>query len=176
MSDAVLRTARLAMRPFRADDVDPLQAVFGDAEVMRFGEGAQDRAWIERWLRERAREHASTPRCGRWAVVTHDDDVPLGVSGFIPYDEVLGRAEVELTWRLARAHQGHGYATECARALVEHAWDVLDLTRLVAIIDPANAASVGVARKLGMQPGPEVWMPGYDHADTLFVLERGAGG
>jgi ribosomal-protein-alanine N-acetyltransferase len=172
----VLRTARLGMRAFRADDADSLAAVFGDADVMRFGDGAHDRAWIEGWLDERAREHAADPTCGRWAVVAPHDDRPLGVSGFIPYDDVLGRAEVELTWRLARAHQGHGYATECARALVAYAWERLGLTRLVAIIDPANVASVRVAEKLGMTPGPDVWMPGYDHPDTLFVLERERGG
>jgi hypothetical protein len=41
---ALLMTPRLALREFTLADVDALMDVFGDTEVMRFGDGIQSRA------------------------------------------------------------------------------------------------------------------------------------
>ena len=55
----------------------------------------------------------------------------------------------EIAWVVAERHRGHGHATAAAREVVA----ALD-GDVIAHIDPANAASEAVARKLGMQPGP----------------------
>lgn len=57
---------------------------------------------------------------------------------------------------LQRAAWGHGYATEAARPRLDHALHTLGLPEVVVDIDPANTASVGVARKLGMRPSGRV--------------------
>ena len=44
---------------------------------------------------------------------------------------------------------GHGYATEAARALLQWAFDTLDLNRVQAETDTRNAASARVLEKLG---------------------------
>ncbi|MDQ2802186.1 MAG: GNAT family N-acetyltransferase, partial [Pseudomonadota bacterium] len=43
------------------------------------------------------------------------------------------------------------FATEAARPVLEHALATLELTEVVADINVANAASLAVARKLGMR-------------------------
>ena len=48
-------------------------------------------------------------------------------------------------------HQGHGYATEAARALLDLAFDGLGLHRVVARIDARNDASAAVLRRLGLR-------------------------
>ena len=50
---------------------------------------------------------------------------------------------------LAEAAWGHGYATEGARALLQWAFDTLDLNRVQAEADTRNAASARVLEKLG---------------------------
>ena len=40
--------------------------------------------------------------------------------------------------------------TEAAQAIARYAFDVLHLTRLVCMVDPANRASQRVAEKIGM--------------------------
>ena len=57
---------------------------------------------------------------------------------------------MEIGWRLHPDAWGHGYATEAGRAALEAARDQLGLTRIIAVIDPGNAASLAVARRLGM--------------------------
>jgi RimJ/RimL family protein N-acetyltransferase len=60
--------------------------------------------------------------------------------------------DYEVGWHLARAHWGNGYATEAARAVVDWGFDELKLDVIHAVVNPANAASIRVARRLGMSP------------------------
>lgn len=57
--------------------------------------------------------------------------------------------ETELGWMLYDGHEGHGWATEAASALRDWAFASLPVTSLVSYTDPANAASIAVARRLG---------------------------
>jgi RimJ/RimL family protein N-acetyltransferase len=57
-------------------------------------------------------------------------------------------AVVELGWTLLPEHRGNGYATEAARAARE--WAARE--HLISLIEPANVASAGVAKRLGAVP------------------------
>ena len=63
---------------------------------------------------------------------------------------------VEIGWRLATSAQGYGYATEGARALIEHAFRTLHLPEIVAVTTHVNLPSRRVMEKLGMQLRPEL--------------------
>ena len=54
-----------------------------------------------------------------------------------------------LGYCLGEASWGHGYATEAARAVLQWAFDTLDLNRVQAETDTRNAASARVLEKLG---------------------------
>ena len=85
---------------------------------------------------------------------------------------VNGRPEVEIGYRLARAWWGRGYATEAVLAARDYAFDTLGLSRLIALIDPANAASIRVARKAGMHYETDVMMPGYAPIPITSIPSR----
>ena len=55
---------------------------------------------------------------------------------------------------------GQGYATEGARAVVDHAFQVHKLTEIVAFTATSNASSRRVMEKLGMVHIPELT---FDH-------------
>jgi len=71
----------------------------------------------------------------------------------------LLKPEVGLYWALAPRHRGNGYATEAARALVEWAFQNLQLARIVATTTHDNLPSAAVMGRLGMRvernPDPE---------------------
>ena len=68
--------------------------------------------------------------------------------------------EPQLGWFLfSAAHEGQGYATEAAAALLQWALGPRGLTTLVSYVDPANAASAALARRLGGQPDPKAATP-----------------
>jgi len=63
----------------------------------------------------------------------------------------FGRATHEIGWAISSVHQGRGYATEAARALMDFAFSTLRCHRMVATCQPENVASWRVMEKLGMR-------------------------
>ncbi|EOC5814771.1 GNAT family N-acetyltransferase [Cronobacter turicensis] len=59
-------------------------------------------------------------------------------------------APLEIGWRLVPEHNGKGYATEAAQAIVNYAAEQVGATYLVAVADPANIHSQRVMQMLGM--------------------------
>ena len=57
---------------------------------------------------------------------------------------------LELAYLIDKSRWREGLASEAAQAIVEHARTVLKLRRLICLIMPGNAASAGVARRVGM--------------------------
>ena len=164
-----LTTKRLILRHFTVRDNKPMYRIFGDAEVMRFGDGVQTKAWINNWLRTGI-EHYATWGFGPYAIVEqHSQDV-IGYCGLHFFPDLAGQPEVELGYRLARSTWGHGYATETAHAVREFAFANLGLKRLVAMIDPSNTASIRVAEKIGMRYEKDIMLVGYSHPDHIYAI------
>jgi RimJ/RimL family protein N-acetyltransferase len=63
-----------------------------------------------------------------------------------------------------------GYATEIARAVIQYAFDHLNLAELAAITVPDNAASIAVLRKCGFIPAGDLIMPGDPKQLLKFQL------
>jgi RimJ/RimL family protein N-acetyltransferase len=66
-----------------------------------------------------------------------------------------GWPEPEIAWDLwDAASEGRGYVTEAAGAVLAHVFHDLGWTTAVSYIDPANAASVRLAARLGARRDP----------------------
>jgi RimJ/RimL family protein N-acetyltransferase len=83
---------------------------------------------------------------GMWAVELRETGAFVGMIGFA---EPEGWPGFELAWTLARRWWGHGYATEGARAALEHAFTVWNRERVISLIRAENCASIRVAERLG---------------------------
>ena len=86
-----------------------------------------------------------------------------------------GRAEIG--YSLRRDRQGQGLAVEAMRLIVPYLFDVLELRRLEADIDPRNAASCRLVETLGfVREGVlrERWRVNGEITDTALygLLER----
>src|ERR1700754_641674 len=86
-----------------------------------------------------------------WAVVERESGALIGDAGL--YRTPAG--EVELGYTLGAQWWGRGYATEAAGRWLATAFDVLGITEVVALAEPANRASLHVLEKLGMQRSGE---------------------
>lgn len=80
-----------------------------------------------------------------WFTIT-DRDGSIGVAGI---GHPPAHTETELGWMVHPSTWRHGYAVEAASAARDWASATLSPVRLFSYIDPANAASQGVARRLG---------------------------
>lgn len=74
--------------------------------------------------------------------------------------------EKELGWLLYDGHEGHGYATEAARALRDWATRTLKLASLVSYVARGNVASISVAERLGAMRDAQAERPDPD--DLVF--------
>lgn len=168
----IAETERLILRRFEIDDGPAMDRVFGDPDVMRFGNGAQTREWVRNWLRTRREIDDRKPGYGQWGVVRKDDRILIGVCGLTYFSDVCGSPETEIGYRLARDVWGNGYATEAAVAVRDYGFSSLSLERMIALIDPQNVASIRVAEKLGMRYEQDVTLDGYTHPDRLYAMSR----
>ena len=153
-------------------DVVAMTAVFGDPEVMRFGDGVKSAAWVRDWLSQRIDEADETPGTSPWAVEKKDGFEAIGYCGLFSFPDIGGQPEIEVGYRLARRFWGHGYATEAVRAVRDYAFSGLNISRLIAMIDPGNVASIRVAEKAGFRYEKDVMLEGYTHPDHVYLNMR----
>lgn len=167
-----LQSVRLTIRPFVETDLLTIHAVLdrafnGGALVNDPAALEERRSWLQ-WsmLSQRWFPALHQPAYGDRAVVLTATDDLIGAVGLVPmvdvYDQIpelrrgakplrRANAEVGLFWAIDPAHQGHGYATEAARTLIDHAFETLNLARILATTEYGNLASQAVMRRLGMR-------------------------
>jgi [ribosomal protein S5]-alanine N-acetyltransferase len=143
----VLVTERLLLRPVTASDYAALQAHWAAPDVRRFlFDGAMlSPAEISEAIEDSTRDFAAAGY-GLWLIQVQDRTDLTGTAGLRPLDD-LG---LEIFYSLAPASWGKGYATEAARAVVEHAIGPLGLPEVLAEVDAGNTASVAVVERLGL--------------------------
>jgi RimJ/RimL family protein N-acetyltransferase len=149
-----LPTARLLLRRWRDTDRAPFAALNADPEVMTYFPGTLDRSTSDAIV-DRAEAAFDAEGFGLWAVERRQDGRFIGFVGLArPSFEAAFTPCVEIGWRLARDAWGHGYATEGALAVRDHAFEVVGLDELLSWTTVANAASRRVMERIGMRHDP----------------------
>ncbi|MEO1128868.1 MAG: GNAT family N-acetyltransferase [Planctomycetota bacterium] len=160
MPSPTLTTPRLQLRPVTPADLDAMCAVFTDPVAMRYiGDGSvRTREQIAASL-ARSFDFSGPRPVAIWAVQRQDTGEVIGDALLVPIrrsgtaaDDPEGRGpDIEVGYRLAQAHWGHGFATEAAGAVLAFAMDTLKLPRVIAVAYEANVASLRVLEKIGMR-------------------------
>lgn len=148
LPEPIISTARLELRPFVDDDLDGLAAMYGDSRTMRYIADLPLTREQSREALEGMRSRLAERGYGLMAAVSRETGELVGRCGFHVWSIEL-RDEVEIGWLIRRDCWGRGYATEIGASLRDYGFEMLGLHRLISVIDPANAASIRVAEKLG---------------------------
>ncbi len=148
-----LRTARLLLRPFLPQDLEPFTALNVDPEVMRHFPALRDEAETRAAMARNAAALA-TDGFAPWAI-----DLPgtgwIGFCGLsVPTFSAPFTPCVEIGWRLAHAHWSHGYATEAAVAALTDGFGRVGLRQVVAFTAAGNHPSRRVMDRIGMVRDP----------------------
>ena len=153
-----LETPRLLLREFRESDLAAYAPMQADPEVMRYiGEGKTvtcNDTWrsIAGML-----GHWQLRGYGMWALEEKTSGKLVGRAGFI---DPPGWPGFELGWLLGRPYWGLGFATEAASRCLRYAFEELRRDVVISLIRPANAPSIKVAERLGMQNTGELELLG----------------
>ena len=171
----MINTARLALRPFREDDLPWVKAILGDPNVMAFSvDGPLDHTACREWLDWAIQNFTDSGLPLMLAICSKPDERLIGYVSLANDPQRVSDGEAELGFRLAYDYWGRGIATEAAQATVAHATCLPETKFLVAIVDPNNRQSVQVLQKIGMTYERDVMFEGYDYPDYRFSLELAA--
>jgi RimJ/RimL family protein N-acetyltransferase len=166
----VIETDRLRLRPLRESDLDAYAAMLGDPEIMRYlGDGRtldREDAWRHLAM---LLGHWTLRGFGTWALEERGTGAFVGRAG-LHYP--AGWPDREVGWALRREHWGKGYATEAARASLDHAFDTLGWERAISLIHPGNLRSIRVAERLGERYEGEATVRGK--LAGVYVVSRAA--
>ena len=148
LSTPTLRTSRLRLRPFNDADANALFALHNNACVMRYWDAP---SWRERVRAAQfisaCHEIAEAGTGTRLAVDRVSDSTFIGWCSLTRWNSDFRSAS--MGYCFDNAAWGHGYATEAACALLQWAFDTLDINRIQAETDTRNTASARVLEKLG---------------------------
>ncbi|MCB9760428.1 MAG: GNAT family N-acetyltransferase [Alphaproteobacteria bacterium] len=144
----MIRSERLALRPWRGDEVDDAWALWGDPAVTRrIARAPLTPAQVTARL-EAERRCQAEHGVQYWRAETHGG-VFVGCAGLHPHPDP---DTFELGFHLVRSAWGQGYATELGAMVVRHAVAELGVPRLFAGHHPEHHASRRVLEKLGFRP------------------------
>lgn len=165
-----IETARLLLRPWREEDVEPYARMCADPEVMLYLPGTltpeESRQQVERFVR-----HWEERGFGLWAIEERASSEFIGFVGLVYQDDwPVGEHKVEVGWRLDRRFWGRGLATEGAVESLRYGFGRLKLPRIISICDPRNAASRRVMGKAGLTFRGEACWRGYE--DVWYAADR----
>lgn len=137
-----MKTERLLLRKFMADDWHDLYEYLSQKEVVKY---EPYNVFTKEQAKQEAINRSNNPDF--WAVCLKDTGKLIG-------NIYLSKQEFD-TWELGYVfnsnYQGKGYATEAAIALVENLFANDKARRIVAMCDPLNTASWKLLERLNMR-------------------------
>jgi pimeloyl-ACP methyl ester carboxylesterase/RimJ/RimL family protein N-acetyltransferase len=153
MPAEVLRTPRLRLEPWAGSHTEMLVRLASLPEVTRYiGDGQPWPANRALTLAEANREHWRRHGFGWRAAIDSASGRPIGLIalGFAGDGAGVPADEYEIGWWVDPDAWGRGLAREGAIALRDEAFGRVGAPSVVARIQPANLASLAVARALGL--------------------------
>jgi RimJ/RimL family protein N-acetyltransferase len=176
MTTPTLASERLLMRPWRPEDRAQFAALNADPRVTATLAGPMTTE-ASNALADRIATHIETHGWGLWALEIPGKADFIGFAGLSrPSFEAPFTPCVEIGWRLAYEHWGHGYATEAGRVALSFGFTVLDLPEIVSFTTVTNQRSRDVMDRIGLSYDPTADfdhpMLAADHPLLRHVLYR----
>lgn len=145
-----LTTPRLRLRAPTLADAEPLFAFYRDPQVMRYA-GRDPHTHVDE-IREKLMRDLETMNRGeaaRWIMTPLDDTQVIGSVGLFHWSQNDRRAEIGYV--LAPSHWGRALMKEVLPSIVRFAFEVMQLHRIDAQVDPENVASLRLLEGLGFK-------------------------
>jgi len=174
-----IRTARLLLQPVRTAHADALADALADPAVYAFTGGSpEDALW---WRTRLAFLEPGRSPDGRelWLNWVIELSATSEIVGYV--QATVTGASADVAYVLGTRWQGHGYALEATRAMIDHLMDDLGAEEIRAWIAENHIASQTVALGCGLVPtgeidgdGERLWMchPTADAGSLTGPIDR----
>jgi RimJ/RimL family protein N-acetyltransferase len=168
-------TERLLLRPFEDSDLQAMYEMHSDEKVVRYL--YHDARSLDEVRTALARKIAAVGIAGEGdglgvaAVLAETGEVVADLSLWCVSE---GRQQGEIGFIVHPAHQRKGYATEAARPMLDFAFDVVGLHRVVGRTEARNIGSARVLEKLGMRREAHLieneWVKGEWQSELVYAI------
>lgn len=170
----VIETARLRLRNWREEDIEPFIRHTNTEPVMRWLGGVRPPKEHRDIIRDRMIRWQEERGFTFWLVERKADEAPLGFCGLKLASDAGSPVEgqLEVGWRLRQDAWGQGYAKEAAGASLDFAFKRLEAGHVVALTVAGNEASRGLMVRLGMTRRPDLDYEGPGWARGPVIVYR----
>ncbi len=166
MPAPILQTQRLTLRGHVMADMEPFWAFF-QSDRAAFVDAPKNKSHM--W-------YGFASEVGSWDLKGHGGWAVCLKDGTFIGQVAIGQPphypELEIGWIFFEGHEGKGYASEAARAVLDWAWTNLPIDTLVSYIDPRNSRSIALATKLGATHDVDAARPGDETPDDCSVYRH----
>ncbi len=173
MQNYFLKTKRLGFRKWEEEDLEIAKELWGDPEVTKLIDtrGKLSEEQVKQRLTEEIKREQEY-RVQYWPIFLLETVENVGCCGLRPYD--LDKGIYEIGFHIRSNHWRKGYASEAARAVIDHAFNNLKASALFAGHNPKNEPSKHLLEKLGFQyTHDEFYAPtGLKHPSYLLKQKR----
>lgn len=143
-------TRDLYLRPSNAGDAESMFTMLSDPESMKYwcAEPISDlEAAVEALNKDLESDAQGSSMC--WAVCLKGQDKMIGKCILFQFSQQNRRAEIG--YLLNRDYWRQGLMHQALEAIIDFAFNTLELHRIEADVDTQNAGSLGILEKLGFQ-------------------------
>lgn len=145
----ILETERCVLRETTEADVDSFFEIYSHPDIVRYTEELYPEKERERaYIREYRDRIYRYYEFGVWTVVWKETGEVIGRAGF---DVRAGYDLPELGFVIGAPWQGRGVAREICSAILRYGETEFGFERVQALVQPENAPSLALCRRLGFQ-------------------------
>ena len=145
-----LKTDRLLVREFDTNDAEFIVELLNQPSFIQFigDKGVRSVDDAKNYIATGPIASYQRHGFGLYLVELKDRKVAMGMCGVLKRESL---PDPDLGFAFLPEYWGNGYAFEAASAALDQARDVFRLTRILAITNPDNDASIKLLAKLGFQ-------------------------
>ena len=167
--EIVTETERLILRKFTLDDAAFMLELLNTPAWLRFigDRGVRTIEEAEQYLLDENIKSYQEYGFGFYVVVVKETNESIGICGIKKREEL---DDIDIGFGFFPQFVGKGYGYEAAYATLDFAINILKIKRIVAIVDPENAASISLIKKIGLQFEKMVQLSRKDIELMLFSI------
>ena len=166
-----LLTPRLILRPISLDDAQAYHPLVNDPQILEYTteQPLSSLAEVRELLRTRPLADYQRYGYGRLACIERHTGRLIGFSGLKFLDDLQ---QVDVGYRFLPDCWGKGYATESSRAVIEHGFQELGLSRIIGLVMPQNTPSARVLQKVGLHYEKRIRVDDCNEELDLYATSR----
>ncbi|MED4116972.1 GNAT family N-acetyltransferase [Priestia megaterium] len=140
----MIETKRCLLNDIQRSDYKSVKELYTDQEVRQYLGGPRKEETLNRVLNNMLQPDKD---CWNWAVRLKQTDQLIGILSLNPHDIIN---EIKVYYQFFPQWWGNGYAIETVQAIIDYAFNTLELLKIVAVTQVANTPSRRLLEKLDM--------------------------